>query len=89
MKWNEMKRKLATDKSLENGQKSGITTSRRLIKKIRPLLYSKYPPSKSKYGLIIDIGHREGCHSELYFQNYVGNLHQKLGRSLENDFPGV
>ena len=38
-------------------------------KKIRPFLYSKYPPYRSKYGLIIDAGHREGCHLELYIQN--------------------
>ena len=43
--------------------------SRRLIKKIRPLLYSKYPPSSSKSGLITEVGHREGSHSELCFQN--------------------
>ena len=43
------------------GKKSGLMPSRHLIKKIRSLLYSKYPPSGSKSGLIIEVGHREGC----------------------------
>ena len=43
--------------------------SRCQIKKIRPLLYSKYPPSSSKSGIKNYVGHREGCHSESYFQN--------------------
>ena len=53
--------------SSSDGQKSGIPDfpisipSRCLIKKIRPLLYSKYPPSSSKSGLIFEVGHREGC----------------------------
>ena len=47
--------------------------SRCQIKKIRPLLYSKYPPSSSKSGIKNYVGHREGCHSESYFQNKVWN----------------